>query len=49
MSTALSYEDFLNPRLIKHVYFEEVVLKNATGAEAVMPWDYQVHHINRGW
>ena len=51
MSTKLSYDDFLDPQIIQQVYFEEIaqVLKNTTGAEEVLLWDYQVHTSSQLW
>ena len=47
MTTNLSYEDFANPKVIVTEYFDEVktVLASATGAELIMPWDYQVWSV----
>ena len=44
MTTNLSYEDFANPKTIVTKYFDEVktILGLATGAELILPWDYQV-------
>lgn len=44
MTTNLSYEDFANPNAIVTEYFDEVktVLGMVTGAELIIPWDYQV-------
>ena len=48
LATKLTYEDFANPKAIVTKYFDEVkaVLGSATGAELIVPWDYQVGCIS---
>lgn len=44
MPSLLPYDDFSNPEAITRDYFCEVkaLLQSLTGAESVLPWDYQV-------